>query len=370
MNRATPLLVLCVAALMSVGMVTLYSISPSHDSLRYLSRQVIAGGLGLAGALLIVGIGHQRLRSWTWAAFIIALVLLACVLVFGVKINGARRWFRFAGFQFQPSDFAKFALLLALASYGAAHHRLTHTFRHGILVPGLIALPVIVLVFLEPDWGTALLLAAVSTGVLLVAGARWRYVMPPVILGIAAVGGLLYLNPVRIDRIEAWLHPEETRLGVGYQAWQARLALGAGGLAGVGLNASTQKAFLPEHQTDFMYAIIGEEFGLAGSLGVIALFALFLVCGLSIARNAADRFSQLLAAGITLLIALQALINIGVVSGAFPNKGLALPFVSYGGSNLMMMLMCAGVLVSVARTTPESAGDAVSLEEHHELQMV
>ncbi|HNQ90650.1 MAG TPA: putative peptidoglycan glycosyltransferase FtsW [Verrucomicrobiota bacterium] len=370
MNRATTLLLFCVAALMSVGMVTLYSISPPDDSSRYLSRQVIAGGLGLAGASLLVAIGHQRLRSWTWIVFALAIILLACVLVFGVKINGARRWFRLAGFQFQPSDFAKFALLLALASYGAAHHRLTRTFRHGILVPGLIALPVVVLVFLEPDWGTALLLAAVSTGVLLVAGARWRYLLPPVLLGIAAVGGLLYLNPVRIDRIEAWLHPEATRLGVGYQAWQARLALGAGGPTGVGLNASTQKTFLPEHQTDFIFAIIGEEFGLAGSLGVVALFALFLACGLSIARHAADRFSQLLAAGITFLVSLQAMINIGVVSGAFPNKGLALPFVSYGGSNLMMMLLCTGALVSVARGTPQPDGAPAALEENHELQMV
>lgn len=368
MKLVTTVLIVCVLALMSIGMVTLYSLSPVHDTMRYLSRQLIAASLGLAGAIVLVSLDYRRLRSWTWVFFVVAVLLLVCVLVFGVKVNGARRWFRLAGFQFQPSDFAKLALLLALAHYGAAHQRLMRSFWQGLAVPGLISGLLLGLVFLEPDWGTALLLGAVTAVVLLVAGVRWRFLAPPVLAGAIGVGVLLYFNSMRLERIYSWLHLEATRQGVGYQAWQARLALGNGGTTGVGLNASTQKVFLPEHQTDFIFAVIGEEFGYAGSLTVLGLFLAFFLCGLFVARRTADPFGRLLATGISFLIGLQALINIGVVSGALPNKGLALPFISYGGSNLMMMLMCTGVLVSVALSADQAEASEPGLESLGHMQ--
>jgi cell division protein FtsW len=349
MRISTTVLIGSMLALLSLGMLTLYSLSPLHDSMRYLARQLVAAGLGLTGALVLSQLHYRRLQSWSWGLLLGAVVLLVLVLVLGVKVNGARRWFRFGGVQFQPSDFAKLALLVALAHYGSAHERLMRTFWYGIGVPGLLMGLVVGLVFLEPDWGTALLLAASGLVVLLVAGARARFLLPPVLLGVIGFVVLLALDPMRIDRVNAWLHPEATRQGVGYQAWQAKLALGSGGLTGVGLNASTQKSFLPEHQTDFIFAIIGEEFGYVGSLAVIAFFVLFFLSGVSIARQAGDPFGRLLATGISFLIGLQAFINVAVVSSALPNKGLALPFVSYGGSNLTMLLLCTGVLVSVAR---------------------
>lgn len=363
MKLSTTILIGSMLALLSLGMLTLYSISPPNDGLHYLSRQLLAAGLGLAGALVLSQLDYRWLKSWSWFLLLVAVVSLVSVLVLGADINGARRWFRVGGAQFQPSEFAKLALLVALAHYSAAHRRLMRSFWYGIAVPGMFMSVVAGLIFLEPDWGTALLLGATGLVVLLVAGARWLHLAPPVLLGIGGIGALLAFNSVRVDRVHAWLHPQATRQGVGYQAWQAKLALGSGGLTGVGLNASTQRKFLPEHPTDFIFAIIGEEFGYVGALAVIALFLLFFLSGVSIARQTADPFGRLLATGISFLIGLQAFINLGVVSSVLPNKGLALPFISSGGSNLAMMLLCTGLLVSVARTDDRARAPESELQE-------
>ncbi len=352
MRRVATLLIIAVVALLSLGFVMLYSVSPAQDSTRFLSRQVIAGGIGMAGAAAVVLAGYRRLRPVAWVLLALSVLLLVAVLLVGVRVNGARRWFRFAGFQFQPSDFAKLALLVALAHYGAFCQRLIHDFRWGVVCPALIVGPVVGLVFLQPDWGTAMLLAAVSVVVLVVGGVRWRYIVPPLLLGVAGFAIMLALNPVRNARVHAWLHPEETSQGAGYQAWHARAALTRGAAFGVGLDKSRQKALLPEHQTDFLFAIIAEEFGYVGSVTIVCLFTMLFVTGIVVAWRAPDTFGMLLATGISFMIAVQALINIGVVSGTLPNKGLALPFISYGGSNLMMMMVCTGVLVSIALAGP------------------
>jgi cell division protein FtsW len=190
----------------------------------------------------------------------------------------------------------------------------------------------------------------------------------PVFAAGAAVGVLLWLNPLRSDRIYSWLHLEETRRAVGYQAWQARLALGHGGLLGVGLNASTQKDFVPEHQTDFIFAVVAEEFGYAGSVLVLSLFLTLFLSGVTIVRRVVDPFGRLLGTGITFLLGLQGAVNVAVVSGALPNKGLALPFVSYGGSNLAIMLLCAGLMVSVARYGFEAETEESELGDLGRLQ--
>jgi cell division protein FtsW len=363
----TTLLVVCVLALLTLGVVMLYSLSPVDASGRLVNRQLIAAALGLALATGMAALDHRMFRRLSLWFLVAAAVMLVLVLIphLGVRVNGARRWFRLAGFQFQPSDFAKLALIVFVAHYGSHYQRVMASFRHGILTPGAVIGLMMLLIFLEPDWGTALLLAAVSSVMLLVAGVRWYYLAVPVVLGGIGVGMLLWHNSVRFDRYYSWRHLEETKDAVGYQAWQAQIALGSGGLTGKGLNQSTQKRLVPEKQTDFIFAIIGEEFGYAGAVAVIATFSLLFLCGLAIAWRAPDAFGRLLATGITFLIGLQALLNIAVVSGAVPNKGIALPFVSYGGSNLMMMLVCAGVLVSVARAgqeTPETGVEPVPLE--------
>src|SRR5438045_1179084 len=220
----------------------------------------------------------------------------------------------------------------------------------GLVAPGLFIGLTLGLIFFEPDWGTTLLLAGVSGAVLLVAGVRWRYFLPPLLLGALTFFIFLLGNPLRMKRILSWINPQETKDGVGYQAWQATLALGSGGWNGLGLGNGRQKfGYLPEHQTDFIFANIGEELGLIATLGVVGAFAVLLVCGVYIAWHSRDTFGLLLATGLTFLIVLQAFINIGVVTSALPNKGLPLPFISRGGSNLFLMLVCVGLLLSVAR---------------------
>jgi cell division protein FtsW len=206
------------------------------------------------------------------------------------------------------------------------------------------------LIFREPDRGTTILLASVSGAMLLIAGVRWRFIVPPVLLALIGLGLSLGHDQMRTQRIFSWLHLEEHKEGVGYQAYQAMLGLGAGGATGLGLGNGRQKlGFLPEHHTDFIFSVIGEELGLVATLLILVAFIAFVFCGIYIALRAPDAFGLLLGSGVTFLIGLQAFINIGVVTSALPNKGLPLPFISYGGSNLLIMLTGVGLLLSIAR---------------------
>lgn len=357
MKAASTLLVICVLILTFFGLVMQYSVSPEGQSWRFLSRQLLGAGLGVSLAcLLAFVVPYAWLERLAWAALGFAVVLLILVLLplpFCHRANGAQRWFRFAGVQFQPSDLAKLALLLALARYAARTRQAMGTFTRGVLVPGAFIGPVLGLIFVEPDWGTALMLGGVCAVVLLVAGVRWRYFLPPLVTGLALVAALVAYDPTRFDRVYSWLHVEETRQDTGHQVWQSWIALGAGGLTGVGLDRSTQKRILPEYHTDFIFAIVGEEFGYVGALALLLAYLTLFGCGWYIAWHAPDAFGTYLAAGLTFLIGLQALFNMAVVSGALPNKGLSLPFISYGGTNLMILLAAAGLLLRVARAAVE-----------------
>jgi cell division protein FtsW len=356
------LIVVCVLALAATGVAMLFSIGPTDDPTRFVGRQVLALILGGAGAVLIARLPTDTLRKWSPYLLGLALVLLVLVLIPGVgtKVNGARRWLRVPGLQFQPSDFAKIVAVLALAHYGSYYQRVMRSFGTGVLLPGILLLLVCGLIFLEPDWGTAILIGAVGAALLITSGARWFYFAVPLVVVGVTLGTLLVNDPVRWKRIEAYLNPAKYRQGAGFQVYMSWLALGSGGLEGKGFDRSTQKPFVPEHQTDFIFAIYGEEFGFRGALLLLSAYLLILVCGLGVAWRASDRFGMLLATGITLLIVLQALINIGVVSGAIPNKGIALPFVSYGGSSLMMMLWSVGLLLNVARSAAEATSSELA----------
>jgi cell division protein FtsW len=245
---------------------------------------------------------------------------------------------------------AKLALLIALAWYGEHYQRQMSTWKRGILLPGLFIALVLGLIFKEPDRGTTILLASVSGLMLLIAGVRWKYIIPPIVAALAGLGLSLWHDPMRTKRIFAWLYLEENKSGVGYQAYEAMVALGAGGWTGLGLGNGRQKlGFVPEHHTDFIFSIIGEELGLIATLLVVIAFVAIVVSGIWIALNSRDTFGLLLGCGISFLIGLQAFINIGVVTSALPNKGLPLPFISYGGSNLLIMLGAVGILLSIAR---------------------
>jgi cell division protein FtsW len=292
---------------------------------------------------------------WTLLGLSVALLVLVFVPGIGLRRNGASRWLGLGLATFQPSELAKVALVVALAFYGERRQRFMTTFKWGVLAPAAIILPVLGLIFREPDVGSALLLAAVSGMILLVAGIRLRYFLPPALALVILVGAFVWQDPTRSDRIYAWLHPEETKLDKGLQTYQAKVALGSGGLTGVGLGDGRQKlGFVPEHHTDFIFSVIGEELGLVATSLVVLAFLAIVLCGVYISWNAPDKFGMLLGSGLTFLIGLQAVINIGVVTGALPNKGLPLPFISYGGSNLVVMLACVGLLINIARQASQS----------------
>ena len=355
MKVAVTTLAFCVAALLALGLVMLYSSSVTQVGGHYLMMQLIWCAFGFTLCVAATALDYQLLKKIAAPIFILALLLLLLVLVphIGRKINGARRWFDFHGVRFQPSEFGKIALIIMLAWYGDRYQRQMTAWKRGVIFPGALIALMLGLVFVEPDRGTTILLAAVSGTMLLIAGVRLKCIVLPILLGVAGLAVSLLHDPMRLRRIFGWWDLEQHKEGVGYQAYQAMIALGSGGWAGLGLGNGRQKlGFVPEDHTDFIFSIIGEELGLIATLLVVLAFVVIAICGIYIALRARDPFGSLLAAGITFLISLQAAINIGVVTSALPNKGLPLPFISYGGSNLLAMLTCVGLLFSIARQAP------------------
>lgn len=354
MKIAITVLVTCVAALLALGTVMLYS-SPVGAPL--LSRQLFWCVIGFVVCVMMILVDYAHLKKIAWPLLGVTFLLLALVLIphVGTWRGGARRWFNLGFMLFQPSELAKLAVIIALAHYGDVYRKKMPEFVRGLGRPALFILPLLILIFLEPDYGTTLLLAAVAAVMLLVAGARWKLVTVLAVIGVAAIAFSIRHNTVRMERIMAYLHPEDYKNTTGYQSWQAMLALGSGGVTGVGLGDGRQKlGYVPENHTDFMLSNIGEELGLVATLGVVFTFVTLMICGIYIAWHARDHFGYLLATGLTFLIGLQAFINIGVVTSALPNKGLPLPFLSYGGSSLVMMLAAVGLLLNVARHAPSS----------------
>lgn len=363
MKTATTLLIFCVAGLAALGLVMITSACIGMESTKYFRNQTFWFGVGLAVCCLMAGPDYKHLRKIAWVIYLAGLVLLALVFVPSLApvIKGARRWIMLGGQSLQPSEFAKLALIIGLARYCEVNQSYMRTFGRGFILPGLIIGGVLALLLPEPDWGTTVLLACVGGMMLLVAGLR------PIFFWPAAVGGLAVLvigimhNSVRSTRVMAWLNPELYKDDKGYQAYQAMIALGSGGVTGVGLGEGrTKLGFMPEHHTDFIFSVIGEEMGLVATLAVLLAFILIVICGSIISWNARDPFGMYLATGITFLVGLQAFINIGVVTSTLPNKGLALPFLSYGGSNLLAMCAAVGLLLNVARRAGAS-GQRASL---------
>ncbi len=377
MNRATSILIFCVAVLLGLGMITLYSSSMNLELRRsagavgsdFLRSQMVWGVFGLAGCAVAAAVDYRRWKRM--APWILGFSVVLLILVFVPHIGwaakagsdgggavGAHRWVGLPYVphspHFQASELAKLAVILFLAAYADHYQRQMGTFKHGLAIPiALLAIPV-ALIFREPDRGCTILLALVAGAMLIVAGVRLLYFAAPVLL---AAGGLAFSfihDPMRMKRILAWLHPELNKDGAGYQAYQAMIAFGSGGWTGLGLGDSRQKmGFVPEHHNDFIFAIIGEELGLVVTLAVVLLFVTLMFCGIYIARRASDTFGRLLAAGITFMISLQAFINMGVATSLLPNKGMPLPFISYGGSNLLLMLVSVGLLLSISRSAAE-----------------
>ncbi|MBI3097174.1 MAG: putative lipid II flippase FtsW [Planctomycetes bacterium] len=360
------------AVLTALGLVLIFSSSylvaalgHSGNGYLFVERQAAWLLLALPVAWLAAKVDYRRLRRYDGALLCLAYGCLAIVLVpvIGSQYNGARRWIRFGALGFQPTEFAKLAVIFFLASFAARDPERLRDFRRGFL-PALAALgAACALIALEPDIGSAAFLAGVGLTLLLVAGLRARHLLPLVLLvGPLAVAWVVWRHPHVRERLLTFLDPSADPLGGGHQITQALIALGAGGPIGTGLGAGTQKwFFLPERHTDFIFAVAGEELGFFGALALLALFALFVVAGRAALRRAPDLFGSLLAFGLVWMIGLQAAMNVAVVTALVPTKGIPLPFLSYGGSPLFFTLIGVALLVNVARqgeqtAAPEPAG--------------
>lgn len=358
MNKAAITLLVVMLMLLTVGVVMLFSTSAVYAKERYgdahylLKRQLAWMLLGGGGCVMAASVPYPKLRGIATWVLVASAVLLLLVLIphVGLKVGGARRWLGVGPFRFQPSEFAKLALVIWMAHWLAKEKRRIEKFGRGFAVPMAVLGGVLLLVLAEPDFGSTALLAAVGFAMMFVAGVRLRYLVPTMLGGASGFLALMIHNPERSRRLLAFMDLEKYKAGAGYQVWQAILAFGSGGIDGLGLGNSRQKMFyLPEAHTDFIFPIVGEELGLIGTLGVLVCFALLVACGVAISLRAPDVFGQYLGLGIVLLIALQALINIGVVTAWLPTKGLPLPFISFGGSNLVLNMMAVGVLLSIFR---------------------
>ncbi len=368
MKVAVTTLASTVAALLGLGLVMLYSSSMTKVGTHDLIMQLVWLALGFGVCVTVTLLDYEALKQVRWVGYGVSVLLLVLVFIPGVghASHAAHRWIGRGGFTIQPSEFAKIALIIVLAWYGDRYQRQMTTWGRGVGLPVLIILPILALIFKEPDRGQTILLSSVCAGMLLVAGVRWRCLFIPAALGVAGLVFSLSSDHMRQGRIQAWLHPDAHANGAALQAQQAMLGLGDGGWTGLGLGNGIRKfGYLPEIHTDFIFANIGEELGLVATLAVVLGFVIIALCGVYISLHARDTFGGLLALGITLLICLQAAINIGVVTSALPNKGLPLPFISYGGSNLLAMFTCLGILFSVARqatptVVPTPALDSVT----------
>lgn len=348
-------LLLAVLALCGIGLVVLSSAgqSASSDIHFILRRQVIWFVPAVVAGVLAAMVDLEYLRKYVWIGAGVAVALLLLVLVpgIGVSVNGARRWLELGLGRLQVSDPAKIALIFVLAHYYANRQRLVTDFWQGFIIPCVIIGICSGLIILQPDFGTAALCGAVGFALMFLAGVRLLYLLPVCGLGLAAFSLLVYLDPVRMRRITSFWDVEGNKSDSAYQLWQGMLAFGAGGVNGVGLgNGRQQLSFLPEAHTDFIFPIIGEELGLLATGGIVLIFALIFGLGIYGLRRAPNLFQFLLAMGALLFLSLQALINMLVVTGLAPTKGMSLPFISYGGSNLVTMFVLIGILFNCLRT--------------------
>lgn len=371
MRKTVLLFLVFVLALLGIGLVTVATTSTeigTHtygDAHHFLKRQGVWMFLGLTAGFITTFIPFQFWFRARYLVLAVTIGLLVLVLIpsIGLNINGARRWLPIGPFQFQPSEFAKFASVLFIAAMMNNVHRRSQEFFRGFLYPGLALGGMVALVFIEPDFGTTMLLCAVGGLMLFVAGSNVVYVVGASILGFLFFVAMIMQNENRRERIMAWLDPYEHAGNKGLQLVQSMNAFFSGGVDGVGLGASTQKAFyLPEAHTDFIFSILAEEHGLAGSLLVLFLFLGLFICGLIISNRCRDNFGRLLGIGLTFVVTLQALINMGVITGLLPTKGIALPFMSYGGSHILVTGAMIGILLSIARFNEKDERDETSLE--------
>ena len=347
-----------VLLLLAVGLAMLYSASSAQSmydthyasSTRYLMKQAVCAVLGLGCMVLFSRIPAKLWFRLAWPLYGVSIVLLLLVLVMGRSVNGAQRWISIGGIQFQPSELAKFTMILCFARLTRKYGPDAKKFRFGVLGFGTALLGILVPLALEKHLSAILLMGMVAVVMMFIAGTDPRWLLAGA--GAAVLFVIVYITFMGYagDRVTAWLHPEADPGDTGYQILQSLYAIGSGGLFGLGLGKSRQKyLYLPFQYNDYIFAVICEELGLAGALGIIVLFCLTILRGYWIALRARDRFSTVLAAGLVTLIAIQTILNLGVVTNLLPSTGIALPFFSYGGTALAVNLGEMGIVLSISR---------------------
>ena len=354
-----------VSVLMVIGlmMVASSSIAISEkrffDSTHYVTRQFLAMGLGLAAAYVVFHIPISFWERHRGKLFLFALLLLVLVLIFGREINGSKRWLPLVVMNFQPSEFMKLVIVIFMAGYLDRHASAVKESFEAVI---RLALPfgvMAILLLMEPDYGSTFVIAVVITGMLLIAGAPWKYFVLTVLPMASLLLTLIIIEPYRMKRVTSFLNPWDDPYGSGYQLTQALIALGRGEWFGVGIGASVQKLlYLPDAHTDFLFSIYGEEFGFIGIVVLVLIYLFILHRLFRIGRKAMDKglfFGAMIAYGIGIWIILQAMINMGVNLGAFPTKGLTLPLMSYGGSSVLLLIIALAIVFRVDYETRNKA---------------
>ena len=345
-------------ALLGIGLTMLYSASSAQsqydtgytDSTRYLQKQAVCALIGLVAMWCLSRIPPDFWYKAAWPLYGVSILLQLSVLVFGQSVNGPRRWIKIAGLQFQPSEIAKFTLILMFARLTRIYGGDARRFRYGVLGFGAALLGILIPLALEKHLSAILLMGMVAVVMMFVAGTHPKWLLMGA--GFAAVFVVVYITFMGYagDRVTAWLHPEQDPRDTGYQILQSLYAIGSGGLLGLGFGKSRQKyLYLPFQYNDYIFAIICEELGLLGAIFIILLFMVLILRGYWIALKAPDRFSLVLGTGLITLIAVQTVLNLGVVTNLLPSTGVALPFFSYGGTALAVNLGEMGILLGISR---------------------
>ena len=352
---------LLVLLLLTVGLAMLYSASYAQSeydtgyeiSTKYLQKQAVCAAIGFAAMFFFSRIPTGVWYRFAWPLYGVSIALLLSVLVIGEEVNGARRWINLAGIQFQPSEIAKFTMILLFARLTRLYGQDAKTFRHGVLGFGLALLGILVPLALEKHLSAIMLMGMVAVVMMFVAGTRTRWLLAGA--GAAAVFVVVYISFMGYagDRVTAWLHPELDPGDTGYQILQSLYAIGSGGLFGLGLGQGRQKyLYLPEEHNDFIFPVVCEELGFVGAIAILILFALLVIRGYWLAMHMRDRYSFLVTAGITTLLAIQVVLNVAVVTNLVPCTGISLPFFSYGGTALLIQLAEMGIVLSASRDIP------------------
>ncbi len=347
-----------VLLLLTVGLVMLYSASYAQSeydtsyaiSTKYLQKQAVCAAIGLVAMYFFSRIPAEFWYRLAWPLYGLSIVLLLSVLVIGEEVNGARRWINLAGIQFQPSEVAKFTMILLFARLTRGFGQRAKQFRYGVMGFGMALMGILVPLALEKHLSAIMLMGMVAVVMMFVAGTSPKWLLAGA--GAAALFVVIYISFMGYagDRVTAWLHPEQDPGDTGYQILQSLYAIGSGGLFGLGFGKSRQKyLYLPFQYNDYIFAICCEELGLVGAMVIIALFAVTIVRGYWVALHARDRFSTVLASGLVTLIAVQTILNLCVVTNLLPSTGIALPFFSYGGTALAVNLGEMGIVLSISR---------------------